>query len=241
MAPVLDDGNESYSDKDLTFLVHTFHDSGRLIGMLKQLRSIFPQARLIVCSDGDDDAQLPKIASQSGAEFYHGENLYAQGHGGKICQRMLDLFLREPTAYFFKVDPDTGFHRRFAFLPKHSGMFGTLQSNDLLCSIQGGCCEMTLDWAQRMFEAKVFLREELKNPDRTWASHPALTRYINKVGRVSSDWIFSYIATAKGIPQYGFTEVCCRWKKPVVNRNLRFAITHPVNNLLSHGINDGNR
>lgn len=220
--------NLSYQDSDLTFLVHTFQDVLPLQAMLVDCRRHYPLARIIVCSDGDDQRQLSLVAHRVGAEFHRGEHLYAEGNGGKVCHRMLELYLREPTAYLFKVDPDTGFHRRFQYLPDHSGMFGTLQCNPLLCSIQGGCCGITLDWATKMHAQRLFLNSSLQDPPATWAAHEPLWRHMKKVRRVSSDWMFGYVATAVGCPQFGFPEVRSQWKIPVKNAAGLYAITHPV-------------
>ncbi|MGV3483655.1 MAG: hypothetical protein ACO1RT_04455 [Planctomycetaceae bacterium] len=220
--------NLDYLDSDLTFLVHSFHDSVQLRAMLAECRLYYPQARVIVCSDGDENPDLTSIAQSVNAEFHRGENLYAQGNGGKVCHRMLELFLRRPTRYLFKVDPDTGFHRRFEYLPAASGMFGTLQSSPLLCSIQGGCCGITLDWAATMYTQKLFLDAGLLDAPATWATYEPLWRHMQRVRRVSSDWIFGYVATAIGCPQFGFPEVRSHWRSPVENRDLLYAITHPV-------------
>ncbi len=220
--------NSTYVDTDLTFVVHTFRDSTNLKLMLESVRRWYPEARVVVCSDGDANPALPKIAESAHAEFHLGQNLYAQGNGAKVCQRLLEMFLHRPTRYCFKVDPDTGFHRRFAYLPDFDGMFGTLQSNSMLCSIQGGFQGFTLNVVNRMYESKVFVDTSLDDPQRTWASHPQLWRLMSKAGRVSTDWMFGYAATVLGIPQFGFPEVMCKWKTPVPNPDANFAITHPV-------------
>ena len=87
---------------------------------------------------------------------------------------------------------------------------------------------MTLDWAERMHAEKVFLDERLLDSSRTWATYAPLWGYMKKVKRVSSDWIFGYVATAIGCPQFGFAEVMSQWRKPVENPQLLYAVTHPV-------------
>jgi hypothetical protein len=227
MLPVLYERVESYGDRDLTFFVQVHHDAERLAWMLQRLRGLYPESRVVVCSDGDDDPRLPTIAERANAEFYLGENLYALGHGGKVCHRMLELFFQQPSRWLFKVDPDTCFHRRFAYLPAHPGVFGTLQCNPTLCSIQGGCCGFSREASERMFRSEAFLCPSLLDAERTWARHPPLWRYMEKVQRVSKDWMCGYVATALGVAQFGFDEVLSRWKKPVSNPGLRYAVTHP--------------
>ncbi len=227
MLPGLYERIPSHADGDLTFFTHVHRDAARLEWMLGQLRGHYPASRVIVCSDGDPDPQLEKIADNSGAEFHLGERLYAIEFGGRIMHRLLELFFEQPTAFLFKIDPDTGVHRRLAWLPRHSGVFGTLQSNPLLCSIQGGCCGFSREAAERMFYSEAFLCRSLEHPETTWAGHEPLLKYMKRVGRVSTDWLTGYVATVLGIPQFGFSEVHATWGGHVSNPNLRYAITHP--------------
>jgi hypothetical protein len=227
MLPALYDRVYEYQDCDLTFFVQVYRNADQLIRMLARLRRYYPGARVIVCSDGDDDPRFPRIVQETGAEYYLDQWLYGLEHGGRLCHRMLDYFFRKPSPYLFKIDPDTGFHRRFAYLPAHPGMFGTLQCNPCLCSIQGGFCGISLAAAEKMFQSQAFLSPLLLDPESTWATHPPLWRYMRKQGKVSTDWLCGYVATALGISQFGFSEVLSRWKVHVPNPHLKYAVTHP--------------
>jgi hypothetical protein len=227
MLPLLYDRVYEYQDRDLTFFVQVHRDAGPLARMLARLRRHYPGSRVIVCSDGDDDPRFPRIAQEMGAEFYLGEWLYGLEHGGRHCHRMLEFFLQAPSAYLFKIDPDTAIHRRFAYVPTQSGVFGTLQSNPSLCSVQGGCCGYTRDAAETLYRSQAFLCPSLLNPQNTWAAHPPLWRYTKKKNKVCADWLCGYVATALGIRQFGFAEVLSQWKTPVANPNRKYAVTHP--------------
>ncbi len=227
MLPGLYERVPDHADGDLTFFTHVHQDAVRLEWMLGHLRRHYPAVRVIVCSDGDGDPKLPRIAERTRAEFHLGERLYGIEAGGRIMHRLLELFFEQPTPFLFKVDPDTGFHRRLAWLPRHSGVFGTLQANPLLCSIQGGCCGFSREAAEKMFRSEAFLCPSLQNPETTWASHEPLLNYMQRVGRVSTDWLTGYVATVLNIPQFGFSEVHSTWAGHVPNPALRYAITHP--------------
>jgi hypothetical protein len=221
MLPDLYERVTDYADGDLTFFMHVFHDAKRLAWVLNHLRSHYPGARAVVCSDGDDDPELPQIAAAAGAEFHLGAPLYSMKHGGRIMHRMLELYFEKPSRYLLKIDPDTGIHRRFHWLPGHSGIFGTLQSNPLLASIQGGCCGFNRDAAETLFHSEAFLSPLLALPESTWAMHLPLLQYMTKVDRVSTDWLTGYAATALNIPQFGFAEVHSTWGRYVPNADLR--------------------
>jgi len=217
----------SYTDADLSFLVQTHYETEQLAWMLGHLRSHFPLARVIVRSDGDSDPLLPALVASQSAEFYLDPELYALARGGEVCHRWLELFFLRPTRYLFKLDPDTGIHRRFHFLPAHPGIFGTLQWNSRLISIQGGCIGLSLAAATQMFKSRAFLDPLLLEPERSWAADPPLQRLVRSRTQVSDDWLVGYVATSLGIPMFGFPEVQSLWKRYMPNPNLRFAITHP--------------
>lgn len=227
MLPSLYERFDGYRDEDLTFFTHVYRDADLLEWMLSHLRRHFPESRIIVCSDGDEDPRLARIAVGAGAEFHLGERLYALTCGGRISQRMLELFFQRPTRYLLKVDTDTGFHRRFEYMPARSGLFGTLQCNPLLCSVQGGFCGFEISAAEKLLESQVLLDPDLAIPEKTWARHGALLRYVRTRDMALEDWITGYVATALGIPQFGFPEVRSNWNDYVPNSTLRYAVTHP--------------
>lgn len=216
-----------FTDADLTFFVQVHHDAEPLAWMLGHLRTHYPQARVIVRADGDDDPQLPGIARTFGAEFAADPWMFGLDRGGELIQRWFDLFLKRPTRWFLKIDTDTGIHRRFNSLPTHPGLFGSMQGNSCLVSIQGGFIGIPLAVATRLFESRVLLDPILQDPGRSWARDPNLFRYLQTKNSLFDDWILGYVATSLGIPMFGFTEVASTWKTYVPNPNQRFAITHP--------------
>lgn len=227
MLPAVYERLIDYRDGDLTFFVHAHRDADPLAWMLGLARQLYPGARVVVCSDGDDDPRIAAAAEGVRAEFYLGDRLFGIESGGKICHRMLTLFFRRPTRFLFKVDPDTGFHRRFTYLPAHSGLFGTLQSMPALCSVQGGCLGFSYAAAEVLYRSAAFLDPGLADPLRTWAQWPgAVGRAVDR--RLASiDWMAGYVATALGVPMFGFPEVRTTWQTYVPNPDLRYAITHP--------------
>jgi hypothetical protein len=78
-----------------------------------------------------------------------------------------------------------------------------------------------------MYRSLAFLSPSLASPDTSWATHEPLRRITRERGKVSTDWLTGYVATALGIPQFGFPEVHSSWQKYVPNPNQRYAVTHP--------------
>ena len=220
-----------YADADLTFFAHAYRDADALGWMLGHLRRHYPGARAVVCSDGDPDPRLGAAARAAGAEFHPGDRLYPVAHGGRIVHRMLDLFFRRPSRYLFKVDPDTGVHRRFAWLPAHPGVFGSLQLMPGYLSVQGGCCGFAYAAAERLYRSGGLLDPALADPPRSWARDPLVRAWAADTGRVSTDWLVGYAATALGVPLFGFPEVRSTWQTYVPNPDRRYAVTHPCKDL----------
>nr|VFK67890.1 MAG: hypothetical protein BECKUNK1418G_GA0071005_11732 [Candidatus Kentron sp. UNK]VFK73174.1 MAG: hypothetical protein BECKUNK1418H_GA0071006_11702 [Candidatus Kentron sp. UNK] len=133
---------------DLAFYVNVYHDVDCLTECLTRLREIYPRSRLILRADGDLNPAIARIAQEYNGESYSGERLFTIDKGGAIVHEMLRLFLSaNETAYLFKIDPDTRIVRPFEALPTLPCVFGTLQHQGELFSIQGGCVGFTLDIA----------------------------------------------------------------------------------------------
>ena len=108
----------NYCDDDLTFLIGIYHDRKRAEGALSRLRTHFPQARVIVRSDGDVDPKNRELLARFDVDYREEERLYPIENGGAMIARMLSLFLEKPTRYLLKMDSDIAIYRRFKFLPK---------------------------------------------------------------------------------------------------------------------------
>ncbi len=219
-----------FVDADLCFVAHTYRDGRRLAWMLAHLRRHYPGARVVVIADGDDDPNLPAIARDHAAEFLAGDRLFPLHHGGKVVHRMLEVFLDRPCAYLFKVDPDTGIHRRFRHLPRLDGFFGSLQvsQNGWLTSLQGGCVGHTLAAVRTLAASQLLLDPRLATDRQsTWACDPVIEQYCAERNLVSTDWLLGWAATRLGIRMFGLDEIQSNWRSYVPNGDKRFAITHP--------------
>ena len=224
----------NYSDRDITFFMGLYHDRERADGALARLREHFPEARLIVRSDGDEDPKNRELAQRHSAEYYQEDRLYPIEHGASMIIRILELYLENLTPYLLKIDTDTAIYRRFRFLPEQSGTFGSLQRiKPGAISIQGGFTGFSEDAARAMLNSGVLKDPRLKDP---WSHRDEsvyfdrMGRRANRMGLCSFDWIIGWAATELQIPIIDFSEVHCRWlpQNNVKNEDLAFAATHPV-------------
>ncbi len=222
--------NTSYCDSDITFYLQLYRDHEAADLCLRRLRSSFPDSRVIVRSDGDDDPRHASFVSRYNVEYFPEDRVFTVENGARAVARMFELFRLEPTDFLFKLDPDSAVHRRFKFLPRRNSHFGTLQNSAGCTSIQGGCMGFTIDVANEIFDSGLLNLADFATPSarRTESQYwEILAQRAQRVGLASFDWSLGWIATRLEIRLLEFPEVRSTWKTPVDNQDLRFAITHP--------------
>ena len=74
------------------------------------------------------------------------------------------IFFEQPTRYLLKIDPDTVIHRRFKYLPVRNGLFGTLQTQVVSPSVQGGCMGFTQQVARQILQSEMLRDSRLREP-----------------------------------------------------------------------------
>jgi len=223
-----------YAQHDLCFHLQVYHDFSLGRRCLARLRAVFPEARVLLISDGDDDPRWRDLALRNQAHYVRGERLYELARGGAIVRRMLELFLAQPGRWLIRIDTDTRLHRAFRWLPTGPCVFGTLEHRTVghgeplvpPC-VQGGFMGFTREAATRLFSSGVFESPLLAtDPLGTWAdTHD--TRERASHGRVSFDHLVRYGCRTVGLAVAEFDEVRSLWRGRIDNRGLRFAATHP--------------
>jgi hypothetical protein len=220
----------NYCDEDLTFFALTYKNYDATAECLADLRKHYAGSRVILRSDGDPDPRLPILAKSEKADFHEESRLFGIENGGAVIERMLLLFFEKPTRYLLKIDPDTVIHRRFQYLPVRSGLFGTLQTEQVTPSIQGGCMGFTRDAAEQILQSEMLRDNRLTEPAKFINDSPYFVRMAdraNRCGLTSFDWIVPWIASELGIPIYSFPEVNSGWRQAPSDPGRRFAVTHP--------------
>lgn len=215
------------TDADLTFYLNSRGDADLLDGCLAPLRAAYPRARVIIRADGDDDPAIAAAGARHGAEVIYGEWLFTIAAGGRIVDEMLRLFLRAPTRWLFKIDPDTRVHRRFERLPAVDCIFGTVQQQGGLYSIQGGCVGFTAGSAERLHASGAARDPALAQIPPPWAFNRALRGRPVERGLTSVDWVVGWTARALGIPLVDWPEILSEWQITPDDPDGRYAVTHP--------------
>ena len=224
----------NYSEADITFFMGLYRDRARADGALVRLREHFPEARVIVRSDGDPDPKNHELTKLFGVDYREEERLYPIEHGGAMIARILELFLEQPTRYLLKLDTDTAVYRRFHFLPEEKGVFGNVQSSKQGCeSIQGGFTGFTEATARTILDSGLLEDARLTDPFAYRLESPYFDRMGHRVlrtGLCGFDWIVGWAATELGLPLISFSEVHCKGlaRNAIKNDDLKFAVTHPV-------------
>ncbi len=217
-------------DESLTFVVSMRFDFDRALTMLARLRLIYPNAKVVVRSDGDPDPRIRRLTQDVGCEVIFGEHLYPVEKRGAIVSAILELGTRHQAAYLFKIDTDTRFDRQFTALPEiESCVFGTLQASGVegQVSLQGGCVGLTRLAALKLLESGVLTAPELDDPFATWAFGAASIHRATVLRLASFDWILAWACSRLGIPMLDWPEIRSAWQRPPDNFDLNAAVIHP--------------
>lgn len=203
---------------------------------LGHLRQHYPDARLIIVSDNDDDPAWPVVAKKFNGTYFRGDYLYGVESGGMIIQRMLEHYMLSPTPYLFKIDTDTKTHRRFDALPTGRCVFGTLEYKTFgkqiplkeLPSIQGGFVGYTRQAAEAIWKSKVLLSQRLIDDfEGTYADTLEIADRA-RGGMVSTDFLLRYACRKLAIECRDFAEVRSRYRGVRPTKSPKeFAFTHP--------------
>lgn len=202
------------------------YKDGRLLRpCLNALRYCYPDARVIIRSDGDDDPEYPKLAEDYGAEYIQGkERLYLLQHGGKVGHVALEAFAKKATDYLVKIDPDTLIVRPLKIMPK-ADIFGSPQHCGGIKSIQGGFFGFKQLAAFKLYTSGLLLSQELKD-GKTWGvKGDAAERW--KSGLTSFDWTVGWALTKLKLSTERHPEVKSSWKYSVENFDGDPAVVHP--------------
>ena len=213
-------------DEDPAFFVQVRFDGDMANGALSRLRKHYPDARIILVSDGDDDPAHRHLATHHHAEYVQDAWLYGLESGGRMIERMLKIFLKGRGTHLIKIDTDTRFDRTFSSLPKTDGVFGVLLPDG---QTQGGCVIIPKTTARTLLRSGIFLRPELTSPE-VWGklfSKPFLANRIRTTGMIGFEWVLHWGCCQIGIHTYPWPEIHSTWKAGIVNADLRFAVVHP--------------
>ncbi len=222
-----------FDDRDLTWLlrVHRDYDDARLC--LEGLRRVYPTSRIIMISDGDDDARWPQLAQEFDIEYSKGARFFGLESGGQLWKRFFVETLKTPSTHIFHLDSDARVHRRFRFLPTGNLVFGTLEHRTEVFhaplrppNVQGGFTGFTLQAAQQILNSGVLDEPEWRSCEAVYGDIPdAMWIFRKGVQCVITDFQLRYIYKRLNLPIADFSEVRSQFlSAPEI---ADFAITHP--------------
>ncbi len=221
-------------DGDIAWVIQVFHSRDQLQWCVPFLREHYPRSRVVVISDGDDEA-YEDIGEQYGLDVRRGEHLMSLASSHLYVERLLRAFLEGSEAYCLRLDPDARVWRRFRELPAFSSLFGTLETITeglaaeirVPANVQGGCLGLTRDAVAAIVESGLLSREMCVTRRReTWVRCDDIFHWTQR-GHVCDDHILSWAAYQLGIPIVESAEIRSRWRRTVANEDRRYAVTHP--------------
>jgi hypothetical protein len=218
----------------LCWYIQTFRDVSRLRQTLASVRTLYPDSRVLVVSDGDPDPEIGRACSRYSAEFTLRQRLMTVEHGGAPVQQMLEAFLAAAGAVLIKIDPDTDVRRRFSVMPAEDdpSVYGTVQSSgpasNRLISIQGGCIIIPRRAAAELASSTLLTSERLRPPALEWAINEVLVTRARD-GLTSYDWSLGWACRELGLLSKDHPEVFSRYQARLVNlrRHRHQAVAHP--------------
>lgn len=218
---------EAPAGERITYYVNVFRDVALLDGCLASVRRSQPGAAIIVRSDGDPDPHIAAVAAAHGARFVDDVGRYRLESGGDYVQVMFERFLEAPTDWLFKIDPDTRVHRPFAALPTGCRVFGTVQRQRPLYSIQGGCIGFTREAVEHFVERGTFRDPRLaRMPPPYLTSSEHLRAHLER-GFIAEDWAIGWACVDTGVELVDWPEILSEWRITPPHADLRYAVTHP--------------
>ena len=221
-----------FDDRDLTWNLRVYKDYDDAKLCIEGLRRVYPTSRVVLVSDGDDDARWPQLAQSFNIEYSKGAHLYGLESGGQLWKRFFTDSLQTPCSHIFHLDSDTRIHRRFRFLPTGNLIFGTLEhKTEVLHSplnppnVQGGFNGFTREAAQYILDSGLLDAPEMLDWKTTYAGIPDALYAIRRNSNIITDFQLRFVYHRLGIPVADFSEVCSRFLQPPEIAD--FAVTHP--------------
>jgi hypothetical protein len=222
------------ADRDIVWGLQVYNCVAQATWCLNRLRRQYPGSRIVVISDGDDQS-YEALRGWSGVEFIDGTHLHTLETCHLYVARMLRALVSGPESYCFKIDPDTCVWRRLLNLPHSPSMFGTLETLSEWRrspirsppNVQGGCIGMTRTAAEAIVNSSVLTYDLcVARALETWARCTDMVQTVAQ-NRFCDDFVLSWAAGAVNIPIVASPEINSRWRWPVDNSRLTYAVTHP--------------
>jgi hypothetical protein len=216
------------------WFIQTYRDLPKLRKTLTRLRKLYPEAPVLVVSDGDSNPAIERACDKYLVKFILQSRLFGVEHGGEVTQRMLEAFLTTDADVLIKIDPDTNIHRRFSVMPSRMdpNVYGSVQSggsaSNSIVSIQGGCVIVPRQAAVLLANSSLLNSDRLKPPALEWVVSTELSARAAS-GLTSSDHTLGWACRELRLLCKDHPEVCSRYRPSLMDTITasRLAVFHP--------------
>lgn len=221
-------------DRDIVWAIQLYRSGIQIDWCLEHLRATHPNSRVVLIVDGDGH-DYGATARANDCVLIEGTHLHRLDTCHLYVRRLLHAMAEGGESYAFRIDPDTCVWRQFAALPAFSCMFGTLETItegrqaeiDGAPNVQGGCLGVTRDVVLELLASNVLTHDNCATRHlATWARCEDMARTAAR-GMFCDDFVLSWAARAIGAPIEAHDEIRSRWRRPVDNAGLKYAVTHP--------------
>ncbi|MFW6130210.1 MAG: hypothetical protein ACOC56_03425 [Atribacterota bacterium] len=227
---------KNYKDRDLTFCLQIHSDESLAQLCLKRLRKIYPKCN-IICIIEKVNRKRIKYFKRYNVDIFYGEELYKYKKNSSVVKRMFDVFLLYDSDYFFKIDTDTQFIKRFRKLPVSDCSFGHKRRAQKTRIIQAGCLGYTRGVIEDITKSD-FLQIMNHNNDYSWIRPGNVLgvdteKYFISKDIVSFDMISAYAVKARGFPIVSYDEIYSVWIKNLKEKDIieiyngDYSVIHP--------------
>lgn len=209
------------------FYLQLYRDGELAEHALKRLRKSYPNARVLLQSDGDANPAYDDLALRYNCAYFVGKRLYAHDQGGKMLQRMLNDYLCGPGEWLIKIDTDTRIDRPFTTLPTLPAIYGNPLRQG---PPQGGCVIIPRKIAIGLRKSRIFLDQRLLDAEGSWGARMCrsfLEEQLKATGCVAFEWTLYWGCNELKIPVFPHPEIHATWKQGHVNESCRYAAVHP--------------
>lgn len=193
---------------------------------LSNLRKHHPNIPVRVISDGVDDPSYPKLCKKYKVDYELGTFLKRIETGGLWWKRVLEAGLSYKKPLFFKIDPDTKFHKPVQHWPKYPISGSRHNAGEENDTIQGGCQSFKKGAAEKILNSGILKSDDLFKPHLYRPRGIYQNNWIPS-GYFTTDYSLMYAIKKLSIEYGNWEEIGCAWLHAPNNSDLRFSVTHP--------------
>lgn len=215
------------------FFFSVYDDHALVERLIRDLRQIYPQARLICIADGVDNPEFADFAQRHQVIYTVGERMkQARTFGGLWLERLFRFALEHSDSqHFIRTEGDAKFWRQFHAFPD-ADCAGTLSPRCDWLFPRGPCWYLRRSTIETILESGV-LKQDIYKYD-SWFSYGRYSRFLypgeayDPTPILLEDVMLGHILQRLNLSLSNWDEVQIEFRDaPPDNADLKFAVTHP--------------